>query len=322
MHYHFYMALCFEGEYKFNEAINELLQVKDNVKTAFIVNKYLKLALLYIKVQDITKAKEAYDYAYFLDKSMKNEMFLLVKSDLEYYAKKYHDALISYEEFFVKSTNKYKYLDRYILINLKLKRYDDAYKFYQEYVDKPGIRLSKNNKFNFYKALYELFLELGLKDKIKDVLDELNKYRKDKDEILSKSLEEKVILKLVKELNKPIHFKSLREVVRHFFNVLSEDLLMKRLAYIDNEYDITVYTHSKGLLLEKKYTNSDIEGTIIEDVFESDSTISKFETFVDYKKSDFNKVIAKSYELKDDIKTYGFILIYIDKASRNAVRLY
>ncbi len=314
MHYHFYKSLAYEGIFNIESAISELEQIKDNISKGNMINKYLKLGLLYIKNNNLGKANEAYNYSLMLDPSKKNEMFLLVKSDLLFSEGKFEEALREFESFFIKASNKYKYLDRYILINLKLKRYDDAYRFYNQYISKQELHLSRNNLYSFYKAGYILFTELNLKDEMKDVLHELNKYKPVKEKVNIENLEDRIIYKLIKTRSEPIKFTKIRDIIYYYFKLISLEMSLNRLAYFSVFEETKIYTYSKGLLLEKNLTSEEINNSVLFEIINSELTVYKKKDFIDYKTLKNEDSFIESHKIFDEASTFGYIIIFLDKS--------
>ena len=80
----FYLAVCQEGQKQYLEAIQTLESITDNISNNNLVSKYLKLSMLYIKIKQYELAKGAFERAKIFDKTMKNEMFYLVASDIAF----------------------------------------------------------------------------------------------------------------------------------------------------------------------------------------------------------------------------------------------
>ena len=254
----FYAAIAYEALDEIDKAIESLNKIVDNIPRYSLINKYLKLALLYGKKNDYEKAKASYDYASMIDFNHRNEMFSLVESDLFFLSGKYLDAMNSFESFFLKSPNKYKYLDRYILISIKLNRLDDAYKFYLNYRDKPGIRLSSQNQYRFLNASYILLTKLGKTAEASELLAENEKIKPNyfKKAELEK---EALIISIVNAASAPISKNDLnKNIVFHALKLLSS-LKYNSISFIEKTPDGFNYNlYLKDRVKTKKFLLSDL----------------------------------------------------------------
>ncbi len=154
---HFYLAVCYEGLKKYHDAIQVLNQIPDTISQNNIISKYLKLSMLSLKTDQYDDSQLYYKKAVFYDKYQKNSMIHLVESDILYYQGQYQQALEKYQDYFISSKVKNRYLDRYILICIKLGLFDEATLFYQEHEPKIKETISKNYKLQFYEASLLLF---------------------------------------------------------------------------------------------------------------------------------------------------------------------
>jgi len=152
----FYYAVCYEGLKEYKKAIDVLKSIKDTISSNNLVSKYLKLSMLYLKENNLQLARENFLHAEKFDIRRNNPIFCLAESDILYIEGDYLGALGKYQEYFIKSKNKHRYLDRFILINIKLNRLDEAWKFYQEYLPTMSSIISKNYRLVFYESALEL----------------------------------------------------------------------------------------------------------------------------------------------------------------------
>lgn len=303
----FYKAIAYEALDEYDKAIEALNQIIDNIPRYSLINKYLKLALLYLKVGKIGEAKSAYDYAALVDFNRKNEMFPLVESDLFYASNKYAEALDSFETFFLKSPNKYKYLDRYILIEIKLNHLDDAYLFYQEYKDKSGIRLSRQNRYRFLVASLSLLKALSRNDEVIEVTSLLEGL---KPVYFEKAEAERnaIISSLTHSLAYPISiYDSNKNVVNRFFKLVS-GLNSISLSYIEKSPDgYRYFLFDPNKMKEKDYSYEDLKKKSLSNVFVyHNETI--LPSFVDINLVDVKgRYLALS--LSDEYHDFGLIVV-------------
>ncbi len=296
----FYYAVCLEGLKENKTAIDYLLSIKDNISNSNLVSKYLKLSMLHLKEHLIEKAKEYYQIAVKFDHKRKNPIFDLAESDILYYEGDYINSLVMYQEYFIKSKNKNRYLDRYILINIKLNRLDEAWRFYQEYLPTMNNLISINYRVVFYEAAQILAKELGntleyekLQDLIQDlepkspVLNQFDHvYR-----LLSLSFVDK---KYTKE----------RDILLDLFKALDSLYPFQKLLYIQKSDDYLRFYHfSKGLLLEKNPKVTDYSGTIIETILATDpvNDLYTYDDIIPYSKSMY-KTVETSYIFVNGLK--------------------
>ncbi|MDY0023503.1 MAG: hypothetical protein RBR66_01090 [Candidatus Izemoplasmatales bacterium] len=257
----FYLAVCYEGLNDFNMAISTLINIKDNISNQNLVNKYLKLSMLYLNVNEKDNAKSAYERALIFDKKKKNTTFILTECDLLFSEKNYLKALEKYEEYYLLSKNKYRYLDRYIKIQIALKQYAEAYSFYKKHLPIMKRVLSKSARLDFYNAALELLKKLNNEietTEINQLIFEINKTLVPFVNIHDYSLN---LLKkyLSISLDKP------REIIRTLFMETDNTKLFSKLVYVKLESDqVNMFHFTKNLLLEKRL--EDIDKTIYQDI--------------------------------------------------------
>ena len=260
----FYMAVCYEGLDEYNLAISTLEGIKDNITNANLVNKYLKLAMLVLKIGDISKSEEYYKLAVFYDKTKKNTAFLLAECDLLIAKKDYLSALEAYQEYYIKTKNKYRYLDRYIIIQLALNQEADAFDFYKKHFDIMKKVLSKQSRLAFYKAALLLMKSLDnyqeealLESLIKEIEDSFGLFYDNYS----------LLLKFVDEFYNKV-FVQEREVLRAVFKSLDETKIFSKMVYVKIDSNQLKLSHfTKGLLLEKVIDYNQTESSIYQDLF-------------------------------------------------------
>ncbi|MGD9964713.1 MAG: tetratricopeptide repeat protein, partial [Candidatus Izemoplasmatales bacterium] len=162
----FYYAVCYEGLEKYDLAIDTLLSIKDNISNQNLVNKYLKLSMLNLKIDQYLEAKKYFNQAVIFDKSRKNNAFLLAECDLLIYEKNYLKALSLYEDYYIKTNNKYRYLDRYLIIQMALNQLSEGYSFYLKHFPIMNKVLSKQSRLTFYQVALKLMKKLNKNDEI------------------------------------------------------------------------------------------------------------------------------------------------------------
>ena len=303
----FYKSIALEALDEINLAIEALESIVDNISRYSLINKYLKLALLYLKINEYKKAKEAYDYASMVDHSHKNDIFLLVESDLFYNSGKYKEALNSFESFFLKSVNKYKYLDRYILINVKLKRYDEAYNFYHKFIDKPSLRLSSQNRYNFLKAISIMLKEMGKEDELIDINSSLESikptyFRKEENELFA------IIQSIMASLSYPLtKYDKNKNIANKFFKLLNT-INKEELIFIERGSSGYLYSIFNNTQLKEKELSFDY--------LKTNNLLTAFDinedTELDYYYSNKLERInhkVKAYVMKSVNTNYGYFIV-------------
>lgn len=307
----FYKAIAYEALDETDLSIESLEAILDNIPKYSLINKYLKLSMLYLKVSKIDKAKEAYDYASLVDHSHSNDMFYLVESDLYYKSSKYLDALESFESFFLRSNNRYKYLDRYILINIALKRYDDAYKFYMNYIDKPSLRLSSGNRYQFLKSVALLFEKMGKEKELDEIKCELERIKP----IYFKRIENdnlSIIDTITQNMTLPLtKYDKRKNIANKFFKLLNK-IEKNTLVFI--EYYIDGYKYSKfnnTQLKEKEILKVDVIDKSLVDYF--DLNEDKILNYYYNDKLEKVEEKVKCYFIGNEYIKYGFFMVSYDE---------
>jgi len=303
----FYQSIAYEALDEIDLAIKSLEEIVDNISKYALVNKYLKLAILYIKARRIEDADNAYKYALLVDYNRKNEMFLLVESDLYYESKKYDLALESFMSFFLKSVNKYKYIDRYIRICIKLDRLDDAYLFYKEYINKTSIKLSKQNRYSFLKAVKELLEIMNKNDEILEInsfLDDIKPiyYNKNESTILS------YIYNLTSLMSMPLtRYDKYKNIANKLFKSIN-NILNGNLIFVEKTNESFLYSKFNNTQLkEKELFFSHLKENEVLGFFNIDKN-----TILDYYYDDkLNRIneVMKVYLIKNEYKDYGYFLV-------------
>jgi hypothetical protein len=244
----FYMAIAYEGLNQIDQAIDALEKIDETVSSQNLTNKYLKLALLYLKQKRLKDAKAAYEHAKVFDSEMTNDIFLLVRSDILFFEGQTIDAMKVYEDFFIKSKRKWSFLNRFIRLSLALDRKKDAYDFYLRYKDKVMDHSSIQAKKLFFQEILGI-----LKDHYPDDFIEANN-------VLT-SIERKQPLDfddfnyfhmILNHLRNHTIYDKVRDIVRDLFIDLNQTGAFKKMAYIELvDASIRMYHYSKKLLLEK-----------------------------------------------------------------------
>jgi Tfp pilus assembly protein PilF len=249
----FYLAICYEGLGKINEAILALEKIEDTISNQNLINKYLKLALLYLQIKDIQKSKKAYEHAIVFDRQKQNDIFMLVESDIQFYERNYIDSMKIFEDFFIKTKRRLSYLNRFIRISLALNRQNDAYEFYKRYKDEIINHESVQVKLTFFNSAIEF-----LKTIDQDEYIEANNY-------LSILNQREVIdfddfdyyQVVLKHLKKHKIYQLEREIIRDLFIDLNQTNVFKKLVFLEvKDAELHIYHFSKDLLLEKTIENN------------------------------------------------------------------
>lgn len=307
----FYYAVCHEGLKENKAAIDYLLSIRDNISNSNLVSKYLKLSMLHLKEHQLEKAKNYYSMAVKFDHKKKNPIFYLAESDILHYEGDYINALAMYQEYFIKSKNKNRYLDRYILINIKLNRLDEAWRFYQEFLPTMSNLISINYRVVFYEAAIVLAKELGNTlevEKLNDLIQELEPkapvlnqfdhvYR-----LLSLSFADK---KYGKE----------RDILFDLFKALDSLYKFQKLLFIKKVDDtIQLFHYSKGLLLEKNPKITEYSNTLIEEILMTEpvNNLYTYDDMIGYTKSMF-KTVETAYVFANGIKredSFNYFVVY------------
>ena len=302
----FYESIAYEALDEIDKSINALESIRDDIPRYSLINKYLKLALLYIRVGNITKAKESYEYANMVDFNHKNDMFMLVESDLYYASENYIEALNSFESFFLKSPNKYKYLDRYIEIMIKLNNLTDAYNFFHNFITKDGVRLSRQNRYRFLVSAQKL---LKLMNKEAELIEVNKEIERSKPTYYLKAEEEKesLIDSIMNYSQIPLSkYDKDKNIVFHFFKLLKE-LKLKELIYVKyNDDSISIYEYLDTRMREKTITNEYIRDNHLSEYLTRDKNI--IQSFISYN-LEIKTGPYKLINLRDAYNDFGYILI-------------
>ncbi len=296
----FYYAVCYEGLKEYKKAIDNLKSIKDNIFSSNLVSKYLKLSMLYLKQKDLENAKDNFYHATKFDIKKRNPIFYLAESDILYFEGDFEKALIKYQEYFIKSKNKRRYLDRYILINIKLNRLDEAWMFYQKYLPTMLNILSKNYRLVFYVAALELARLLKNQqeiEKLEYLIEELKPIPPKLDMFDS-------VYRLLSVAFQDKHFKKPRDIILHLFKAMDSIYSFQKLLYIIPNKDRYIFYHyQKGLLLEKDINPLHLSETVLEEAINDSSELYTYNDLIKYTRS-----IYKTRDTK---------YVYINKIERN-----
>ena len=305
----FYEAVCFEGLEDNKKAIGALLSIKDNISNQNLVNKYLKLSMLTLKDNDYEKAQEYYNLAVFYDKQRKNPTFLLAECDLLMHKKAYIKALAVYEDYYIKTKNKYRYLDRYIQIQIALKAYGEAYDFYLKHKPIMLKVLSKQSRIVFYEAAIKLLKLLNKAEELAEIvkLQEQILYE-DKDYVQF----EDFIIDFLDNNYQKVFIKE-REIVHSLFKAIDRSGIFSKLVMVRLDGGkLNVWHYSGGLLLEKEI--SDSEETVYKD-------IANLEYKSVYEKGDLSSInqdkfmsSACKYIFVNEIHDFNYFVFYLDNS--------
>ncbi|MCK4551773.1 MAG: hypothetical protein KAU02_02565, partial [Tenericutes bacterium] len=307
----FYLAVCHEGLKDNKLAIDNLLSIKDNISNSNLVSKYLKLSMLHLKENQLKKAKEYFEKAVKFEPKKKNPIFYLTESDILYAEKDYQNALVLYQEYFIKSKNKRRYLDRYILINIKLNRVDEAWRFYQEYLPTIKGLVSRNYRLIYYEAAKILAKELN------------NTFEEDKLDYLIQELEPNKpalnqfdnVYRLLTIAFKNKRYSKVRDIIHGLFSAIDSLYHFQKMLFVTkNEEGISFYHYSKGLLLEKKPKITEYSNTIFDTILDSNpvNDLYTYDDLIGYKK-ELYKTVETSYIFVNGIKreeSFNYFVIY------------
>ena len=307
----FYLAVCHEGLKDNKLAIDNLLSIKDNISNSNLVSKYLKLSMLYLKENQLKLAKEYFNKAVLFEPRKNNPIFYLTESDILYMEGDFQNALVLYQEYFIKSKNKRRYLDRYILINIKLNRVDEAWRFYQEYLPTIKGLVSRNYRLIYYEAAKILAKELN------------NTFEEDKLDYLIQELEPNKpalnqfdnVYRLLTIAFKNKRFLKVRDIIHSLFSAIDSLYHFQKMLFVTkNEEGISFYHYSKGLLLEKNPKINEYSNTIFDTIL-STNPVHDLYTYDDlngYSK-ELYKTVETSYVFVNGIKreeSFNYFVIY------------
>lgn len=285
----FYYAVCHEGLNENKQAIEYLLSIKDNISNSNLVSKYLKLSMLLLKENKLEKAIEYYEIAIKFSPKLDNPIFYLAESDILSYQKDYQNALIKYQEYFIKSKNKRRYLDRYILINIELNKLDEAWRFYQEYLPVMKNLVSKNYRLIFYEAARILAKKLDNNqevEKLDYLIDEITPHKPMYNQFDN-------VYQLLNMTLKQNFFTKEREVILDIFKAIDMLYKYQKLLYIKKEdNNLKFYHYSKGLLLEKNPKITEYKDTLLEKIIETPEVndLLLYDDLITYKKGMYKNV--------------------------------
>jgi len=295
----FYYAVCYEGLENYQEAIKVLLEIKDNISNQNLVNKYLKLSMIHLKIDDYLNADKYFKLAVKFDKSMKNPTFLLAECDLLISKKDYFKALEIYEEYFIRTKNRYRYLDRYININIELNRLSEAYNFYDRHKEIMKRVLSKQSRLQFYKSAIRLMKRLNNKSEealLNTLIAEID------DSFTPLNNHYDFLINFIKE-NYGKQFLRERDIIHSLFSYVDKTKIFSKLVFVKLEDDqVKLMHYVKGLLLEKTLEAEYLESGIY-------AKIKNFESLSIYDRNFLNKLV------KDPFKTEKTNYLYIAETS-------
>jgi EAL domain-containing protein (putative c-di-GMP-specific phosphodiesterase class I) len=316
----FYLSVCLEGLKKYGEAIRILENIGDNISNSNLVSKYLKLAMLYLRIKNPGAARTAFEHALLFDKNRKNEMFFLVESDLLAVENDLTGALKKFQEFFLKSKVKNRYLDRYIAINSALGNFDEAWKFYQEYATKMSEVVSKNYRYQFYQAGCQLAETMQKFDEAAEIRQKMMTVHDDPPVILDAFDGIRALLALSAKKNV---FAKTRDIILETYRDFSAILTLPGLFFIQPAAgEAMILEFRKGLLLEMKVTESSLSQTVVGNILSESVdyalyTEEELETFpAPLPASALNSseiVCVMSFRVALDTLRAAFIVAFLDK---------
>ncbi|MFH0992760.1 MAG: hypothetical protein V1761_00255, partial [bacterium] len=316
----FYLSVCQEGLKKYPEAIAALLLVPDNISNNNLVSKYLKLAMLYLKTEDLEAARNAFEHALIFDKTRKNEMFWLVESDILYAETRYLNSLKAYQDFFLRSKAKNRYLDRYVLINLKLGNFEEAWNFYLEYEKKAETGLSKNYRLELYQAGLKIAETLRKYEEAAAIKEKIIQLSDREPEIIDSFDGVRALLDAAARLSPAV---DKRDILLETFRNLNRLVDIPRCMFIAPAPDgILVETYKKGLLIDKTHAAVDLTGSVIGSVIDADRdylllTKNEFGEIIDHADNrplkDSAYLSVQAFKIKIQGTTAGFMVVYLEK---------
>ncbi len=305
----FYLGVCYEGLEKPIKAIEVLESIPDNISSQNLANKYLKLAMLYLKVNNIEIAKKHYYQAGIFDRLKKNPVFLLYQSDLAYKENDFLKALNFYQDYFIKSLNKYRYLDRYMMINIELGRLVDAYDFYKKHLAIMQKVLSKSSRLLFYKTALIVCEKLNNLEEmsfLENAISEIESTLKPINNPLS------IAFSLLDNLYDKTFIKE-REIIHAILQQIDQFKLFSKTLVVNIEGGVIDLLHySKGLLLEKRLNEPYLTNNIFHDIllgvnnsiYDSDMLLAK--------NNDIYLSDNTEYVFVEELKTDNFLVFYLE----------
>jgi len=305
----FYYAVCYEGLENYHEAIKVLLEISDNISNQNLVNKYLKLSMLNLKIADFENANKYYNLAAKFDKNMKNPTFLLAYCDLMIFKKDYFKALEIYEEYFIKTKNRYRYLDRYLNINIELNRLSEAYSFYERHKEIMKRVLSKQSRLQFYKSAVKLMRRLKNyheEAELIKLIDEID------NSFVQLNNSYDFIINMIKD-NYSKSFRRERDIIYGFFNYINKAKLFSKLVFVHLDDDkVKLHHYVKGLLLEKNLEDDYLVSGIYKDLKE----LKHLSVYGEEKLYEMNSDPFKSEETKyvylSCLEDFKYLVFYVD----------
>ena len=308
----FYYAVCYEGLNKNIEAIEVLNNIKDNISSANLVNKYLKLSMLNLKIGDFNLAKKHFNTAILYDKNKKNHTFLLAECDLLIYGKNFLMALDIYEDYYIKTSNRYRYLDRYLIIQMGLNNYSDAYNFYQKHLPIMKKVLSKQSRLIFYKTSIALMKKLNnyeeealLETLVTEIEDSFSPFN---------NLYDFMIGFVENNYNK--NFVKSRDIIHSVFSEIDSTKLFAKLVYAKLDSGLIKLTHyTKGLLLEKNLDVSNDDLNIYVDLKKQEyQRIYMKDDLISFKNDPF-LTVKTNYIFVKEIQEFEYMIFYINTSN-------
>ncbi|MGD9910092.1 MAG: tetratricopeptide repeat protein, partial [Candidatus Izemoplasmatales bacterium] len=258
---YFYLAVCYEGLHRYHDAIQVLNTIPDTLSNNNLVSKYLKLAMLTLRVSQPNDALDFYNKAVLFDPKRKNTMFYLVDSDILYAQGEYKKSLDSFQDFFLKSKTNHRYLDRFIIISLALEHYQEAYHFYKEYEPRVRQSISKSYQLQFYEATLEMFKRMNMTNEFLEIQDRINYLNNHEQSIINQF---GLVETFYTELSKIKDFEKTRDLYLHASRAFHQAYEPKSFHFFEiSDESFLLYTFRKHLLIEKKI-KKDTSNTFLE----------------------------------------------------------
>jgi|GEM_PF-3224503 len=253
----FYLSVSLEGLKQEKDALEALLSIPDNMSSANQVSKYLKCSMLSLKLNQVGEARHYYEKALLFDSQRKNPIFHLVLSDMALATGKLQQALDEFEQYFLKSKIKSRYLDRYLILCEKSDRLDEGKAFYELYRDSMLKSNAKSSKQAFFEAALSLFERIRDKEEMTRIRRYLN------ESLSSEELPEIAFFGYYHELSMRLailqSFSDRRDLFLRMSRVLGDFVELKRLYFmVHEEKGVLGYVFSKSLLLERHVSDSEV----------------------------------------------------------------
>lgn len=247
----FYQAVSLEGKKQYRAALEALDQIPDTLSAAKLASKYLKKAMLQLRLGDIAAADESYRHALVFDPNRQNEIAVLVKADLLAARKDYAAALQTFESFFIKTNQKLRYLDRYVDWTAALERYEDTARFVEAYIPKMLASQSRNYRSQFFEAVLRFAQTIRHEAWIALAAAEL-RHPKQTD-----TRDEECRLELEKALRHPVEPFDEHESIRQLFAILAKHHPFERLHWIRvDERQAALWRYRKDRLYEESLAST------------------------------------------------------------------